>query len=311
MERRNLLSAGLCLLGGGCVATARGPTGSSERRAPATAPANPTVRNRTFDMALASFHKRTLHSSLRWLEGMLHRLGRDTTLTLWHEAFRIPDDGLTAAILAKPWTPYEDRDEETKRLDERIESCFSAPVEGVSRTQAHDLALMAANLRLPVDKLPSLNVRRPISAYEAVHLRFDGEARIAEAMKSRLGKEGELLAYDICRALRVEGASVRAGKVTAADVLKEWADVAPTEESIFSAGLTAVLIKQSPTEVVVHITECEWARYFRERHPTVGYVVACSTDDADIRATTDKLWLQRTSTLMEGGRACDFRVYEG
>lgn len=88
-------------------------------------------------------------------------------------------------------------------------------------------------------------------------------------------------------------------------------DVADPVSGLFSAGLNAALIKQSPTEVVVHITECEWARYFRERHPTVGYVLACSTDDADLRATTDKLWLQRTSTLMEGGRVCDFRVYEG
>jgi hypothetical protein len=312
MDRRNLLTGGLCLLGGGCGATARGRTGNvGERRAPATVPANPTVRNRTFDMALAPFYKRTLHGTLRWLEGMLHRLGRDATLALWHEAFRTPNDGLLAAILAKPWKSYEDRDEETKLLDERIESCFLAPVEGVSRTQAHDLALMAPTIRLPVEKLPSLYVRRRVTAYDALHLRFDAEARVAETMKSRLGKEGELVAYDICRAGRVDGASTRAGKVTAADVLKEWADVAPAEESLFSAGLNAALIKQSPTEVVVHITECEWARYFRERHPTVGYVLACSTDDADLRATTDKLWLQRTSTLMEGGRVCDFRVYEG
>ena len=27
------------------------------------------------------------------------------------------------------------------------------------------------------------------------------------------------------------------------------------------------------------------------------------------RAATDGLWMQRTSTIMEGGSLCDFRVY--
>jgi len=42
----------------------------------------------------------------------------------------------------------------------------------------------------------------------------------------------------------------------------------------------------------------------------VGYLVACSTDDAELRAVTDGLWMQRTSTIMEGGKLCDFRIYK-
>lgn len=311
MDRRDLLAAGFCLLGGACTTTSRGRVeGGGGTSAPAAEPANPTVRNRTFDLALAPFHKRTLYASLQWLEAMLHRLGRDTTMAVWREAFLRPDDGLMAAILEVPWNPSEERDGETERLDARIEACFSAPVEGVSRTQAHELARMAPALRLAVEKLPSLAVRRRIAAYEAIHFRFDGEARLAEALMSRLGKEGELVAYDLCRAFRVKDASAGAQALTAAEVLKSWADVAPAE-GIFSAGLSAKLIKESATEVVVHITECEWARYFRQRHPSVGYLVACSTDDAEVRTMTDKLWLQRTSTLMAGGGVCDFRVYAG
>ena len=48
---------------------------------------------------------------------------------------------------------------------------------------------------------------------------------------------------------------------------------------------------------------------FRERHPGVGYLVACSTDEVDYRAFNEKLRMQRTSTLMEGGEVCDFRIY--
>lgn len=36
--------------------------------------------------------------------------------------------------------------------------------------------------------------------------------------------------------------------------------------------------------------------------------MACSTDEAAYRAFNDSLRLQRTSTLMEGGQVCDFRV---
>ncbi len=57
------------------------------------------------------------------------------------------------------------------------------------------------------------------------------------------------------------------------------------------------------------VTQCEWARYFRERHPLVGYLMACSTDEAAYRAFNPALRLQRTSTLMEGGQVCDFRIY--
>lgn len=54
---------------------------------------------------------------------------------------------------------------------------------------------------------------------------------------------------------------------------------------------------------------CEWARYFQERHPRVGYLMACSTDETAYRAFNPSLRLQRTQTLMEGGALCDFRIY--
>jgi hypothetical protein len=311
MERREVLKAGLCLFGGACLAAERGWAGSrDERHALPRVPRNLAVRTRTFEMKLAPICKRTLYSRLCWLESMLHRLGRDVTLALWSEAFRLPDDGLMTAILAGSWEAYEDRGDGVKRLDEMIGSRFSAPVEGISKVQAHDLAMMDAGVRLPGEKFPSLNVMRRITAYDALHLRLDGLARLAATMTSQLGKEGELLAYDFCRNDRLAAVASGGEKRTAAEALKSWADMTrSTEEGVFSAGLKAELIRESATEVMVNITECEWARYFRERHPTVGYLVACSTDDAALRATTDKLWLQRTSTIMEGGNLCDFRVF--
>jgi len=84
----------------------------------------------------------------------------------------------------------------------------------------------------------------------------------------------------------------------------------PKEASLFTAGLESQIISVSEKEVVLHVSECEWARYYRENHPQVGYLMACSTDEAAYRAFNANLRLQRTRTLMEGAAVCDFRIFE-
>jgi predicted hydrocarbon binding protein len=83
----------------------------------------------------------------------------------------------------------------------------------------------------------------------------------------------------------------------------------PEEANLFTAGLDVERVGTSEREVVLKVTECAWARYFRERHPQVGYLMACSTDEVAYRAFNKRLRMQRTSTLMEGGKVCDFRIY--
>ena len=77
----------------------------------------------------------------------------------------------------------------------------------------------------------------------------------------------------------------------------------------FTAGLECKLVRVSETEVVFHIVECEWARYYRERHPRAGYLLSCSLDEADYRTIHPTIRMQRTGTLMEGAPRCDFRIY--
>ena len=47
----------------------------------------------------------------------------------------------------------------------------------------------------------------------------------------------------------------------------------------------------------------------RERHPSVGYMLACALDNAVYRSPNDQISLQRTVTLMESGTERDFRIY--
>jgi hypothetical protein len=261
-------------------------------------------------MKLAPVCKSSFHSRLSWLESMLYRLGKEVTLAIWTEAFRVPDDGSMRTTLAEGWEPYEDDDGQLHWIDRMIESLFASPVEGVTKAKAHGLVMMEPGIRLSMERHPKLTVKKNVTTYDALHIRLDGMARLAATLQEHLGKEGELIAYDMIRESRIARARAAGPKREPADVLKEWAAFAKAKEpNIFNAGQNVELIKETDSELIIHVTACEWARYFRERHPTVAYLVSCSTDEADLRTVTDGLRMQRTSTIMEGGKVCDFRVY--
>ena len=93
-----------------------------------------------------------------------------------------------------------------------------------------------------------------------------------------------------------------------ADFMREF-DEEPETPSIYAAGLDVENVATAPTEHITRVKHCEWARYFNERHPGVGYLVACSADEAFGRGYNESLRMQRTSTIMEGGSECDFRWY--
>jgi hypothetical protein len=238
---------------------------------------------------------------------MLCRLGPKAVRGTWAAAFEAPDDGQLARILSDGWEPYTGDGTQGAIVEGLLESHFASPVEGVPKEKALKLVMMDPGIRLPTEAFPSLRVKREITTYDALHLRLDGTARLATALIDRLGKQGELVAYDIIHAARREQDNEPRA---ASEFIREWTDsVRSKKPNIFTCGLEASLVKETPTEAVVHVTACEWARYFREKHPTVGYLVACSTDDAALPAINESLRMQRTSTLMEGAALCDFRMY--
>ena len=150
---------------------------------------------------------------------------------------------------------------------------------------------------------------RQLTTYQAVHLFRDGLARIAEQMLARYGKAGELIVYD---AVLEEWTAKPKKKMEVADYLRQRAErfsEEPEEADMHTAGLQVELLRATDGEVITRVTECEWARYYRDHHPNVGYLMACSADNAAYRSLNPKLRLQRTITLMEGGTECDFRVY--
>jgi hypothetical protein len=266
---------------------------------------------RTFELRLASEMEYHAWHYLNWLKHLLERLGREPALALWQDAFDTYDEELLLQILATGWEAIaeDERHDVAQGLSEVVDELFPAAVEGVSAAQARAILARTPPFRQIGQHLPEVNVKRQITAYEALHLFRHGLACLAEALIKRYGKQGELMAYD---ALLEEWPPSPEPRTSVKDFMSRRAArfaSEPQEADIFSAGLEVEFVRASDNEVVTRVVECEWARYFLERHPSVGYLLACSLDNAAYRSFNDRLRLQRRSTLMEGGPACDFRVY--
>ena len=263
---------------------------------------------RVFPLRLASWLPGWYASYLQRLSHLVERLGHDCALVVWQDVYQDYDDELLIRILTTGWNDVaqdESVDLEAS-IAESLARYFPVAIEGVSKERARHLVEKMPPIGQITQTFSSLNVWRETTAYEALHLRFDGLARLTEALMRFHGKQGELIAYDMFREGRIKAGEGETGSVAEflADFTRE-----PEEANMYTAGLREEIVHASEREVVLHVKECEWARYFQERHPQVGYLMACSTDEAAYRAFNENLRMQRTSTLMEGGKVCDFRVY--
>lgn len=149
-------------------------------------------------------------------------------------------------------------------------------------------------------------MEREISAYDVLHLRFDSLACLAETLIEAYGKQGELVVYDLMVEDRLANSHGEKGSVE--QFIANFT-AKPVKSNLFTAGLEIEPVRETQTEVVINVRECEWARYFRERHPQVGYLMACSTDEIAYKTYNKGLRMRRTQTLMEGDEKCDFWIY--
>jgi hypothetical protein len=271
----------------------------------------PPCQDRRFSLKLRDAYVEVFDAYLHWYRHLLERLGVEATHELWSRAQTDIDRGDLDRILSEGWseiTPEETRD--TGALQKPgLAKLFSEPVQGVTGRQAADRIQAAYPLSRMAEAYPALAVERQISTYDALHLSQDGLARLAEALLDRYGEAGRLLAYDI---LLAEVALADFKPVTVKEFIQQREArfrEPPAVATMHSAGLDVELIKVSDNEIVNHVKACEWARYYRERHPRVGYLMACSRDDAAYRAMNPNLRLERRSTIMEGGELCDFRIF--
>jgi len=89
------------------------------------------------------------------------------------------------------------------------------------------------------------------------------------------------------------------------EAFKSWA----READRFSQhALTFEIVEDSDTALEVKITECLWAKTFREMEASdIGYAGICHGDFAYAEGYNPKLRMERTRTLMQGDDHCDHR----
>ena len=77
---------------------------------------------------------------------------------------------------------------------------------------------------------------------------------------------------------------------------------------LYQHALTFEFIKDTEKEAEVRITECLWAKTFRQANAAeIGFATMCNTDVAALKAYNPKITLNRPKLLMQGDNECRFR----
>lgn len=88
---------------------------------------------------------------------------------------------------------------------------------------------------------------------------------------------------------------------------------ARTSDRFWDHVLTLNIVEDTDKAIEFRVTECLWAKTFREAVAAdIGYATICYPDYASARAFNPKLELVRTKTLMQGDDHCNHRwVWQG
>lgn len=255
------------------------------------------------------FNTATFYPSyLRWLRHLGERLGLEPALQIWEQAFAAYDDAYLQVILSADWQAVsaEDHQAVTDQIDDLVDEMLLTTNLELSLETVKDLLKNTPPISQIQQHFSNQTVGRDITAYEALHLRFNGLALLAEALIETYGKQGELIVYDMQIESRLAAEGGGRGSV---EQFIAYFTAAEESPSLFSAGLVSEVVSANTREARLHVHQCEWARYFQERHPQVGYLMACSSDEAAYKAFNANIRMRRTQTLMEGGDYCDFHIY--
>ena len=76
--------------------------------------------------------------------------------------------------------------------------------------------------------------------------------------------------------------------------------------------LTVEIVEDTPQAIEVKVTECLWAKTFREMGAAnIGYLLICYRDYADCQGFNPKITLTRSKTLMQRDDCCNHRFVWG
>ena len=268
-------------------------------------------RERVFPMQLAEFYIEHYRACLRWLSHLLERLGEKETLRIWQKVFQEQTDPMLHGILSEKWQPVptEARIDVSAAIDSALADVFPGIFQGVDAASAQRLVDGMLPFSVILKRCTDLNLVREITSYEAFHLQYHGLALLTEALIEIHGRRGELIAYDANILASVVDQDNRLPPGEYLVKKHERFKRGYEEPDINTAALERHIVRGNDKELVWQVRECEWAHYFKDRHPRVGSLLACSKDHAEYGSFNDRIRLQLTSTIMEGARVCNFRLY--
>jgi hypothetical protein len=84
-------------------------------------------------------------------------------------------------------------------------------------------------------------------------------------------------------------------------------------DGFYQKALTFQIVEDAPRAFEVKVTECLWAKTYRDANAAdLGYVLSCYGDFASAKGFNPKMRMIRTKTLMQGDGFCNHRyVLEG
>ena len=309
MERRKFIQLSICSIA--CSSMGMSLFKSINVLNGSTGPIiNIVLRDKTFSMDLEPEVLRFYRYYAGWLRKLTERLGYERTLKVWQDAFRNYDDTKLNKILSSGWTKKNSNElsNQDEKINNIIETYFSLPIEGLTKNEARQLIEITPPIIQIKNNCASLRLCKNITAYDYIHLSLNGIALLIESLIKHYKKQGELIAYDFILEKRTNGS--RNDSLSVKELISAIGSITKSDKpNLMTAALKVDIISSSEKEIIMHVKACEWARYFRENHPKVGYLINCSTDEAAYMTANKNIRMQRTGTIMEGSEICDFRVY--
>ncbi|MDR1051233.1 MAG: L-2-amino-thiazoline-4-carboxylic acid hydrolase [Deltaproteobacteria bacterium] len=120
-----------------------------------------------------------------------------------------------------------------------------------------------------------------------------------------LEKADALVGEAVAGAARQAGAEEAAKLGRPAD-LADFARILPRWAQ--GGALEMAVLAETPVRLDYDVTRCKYAETYRQMGlARLGFLLSCGRDGAYMEGYAPKVKMTRTTTIMEGGRICDFR----
>jgi hypothetical protein len=310
LERRAFIQTTLCSMACFCLGDPLHASLSKPLYGAIKSFNNTASHDRVFTLQLQLEYVKLYKNNLRWLKFLVERLGYENALHVWNDTYQNYDDRKLISFLSSGWTHNDNSGSQNPDdiIRDFTDTYFRSPIEGLIKDEAKHIVEATPPINQIRNNCMTLNLTKDVTTYDFFHLSYDGAALLVETLIKRFKKQGEFIAYDFIREGRVKGAEKN--PLSAEQLISAIGSITKSERpDLMTAALQVDLMHSSSKEIVMHVKECEWARYFQKNHPDIGYLMACSTDEAAYTTANKDIRMQRTNTIMEGGNVCDFRVY--